>query len=183
MNIVEALIAHHDVLRQLYRQAETNSQVFEEFIHNLVVHHTMEEKYFYDLLQRFGQAEHDALEAVNEHHIIEMIIKDAEGFPNEHEHFPIKIEGLGEYTVHHLDEEEAEIFPLAAQLFSTEELNTLGNLFEEAKARLLQITLPELPKALLAKFAEPVIASTETSSSVKSASIPDASIGLGIGKL
>ena len=183
MNVVEALIAHHTVLRQLYRQTETNPQFFEEFIHNLVVHHTMEEKYFYDLLQRFDQAEHDALEAVNEHHIIEMIIKDAEGFPNEHEHFPIKIEGLGEYTIHHLDEEEAEIFPLAKQLFSAEELNTLGNLFEEAKARLLQITLPELPKALLAKFAEPVKASTETSSPGKSASIPDASIGLGIGKL
>ena len=94
MNVVEALIAHHTVLRTLYRQAETIPLVFEEFIHNLVVHHTMEEKYFYDLLQRFDQAEHDALEAVNEHHIIEMIIKDAEGFPNEHEHFPIKIEGL-----------------------------------------------------------------------------------------
>lgn len=183
MNVVEALIAHHTVLRQLYRQAETNPQVFEEFIHNLVVHHTMEEKYFYDLLQRFDQAKHDALEAVNEHHIIEMIIKDAEGFPSEHEHFPIKIEGLGEYTIHHLDEEEAEIFPLATQLFSAEELDTLGNLFEEAKARLLQISLPELPKALLAKFAEPVKASTETSSPGKSVSIPDASIGLGIGKL
>lgn len=183
MNVVEALIAHHTVLRQLYRQAETNPAVFEEFIQNLIVHHTMEEKYFYDLLQRFSQAEHDALEAVNEHHIIELIIKDAEGFPKDHEHFPIKIEGLGEYTNHHLDEEEAEVFPLAMQLFSSEELNTLGNLFEEAKARLLEITLPELPKALMAKFAEPVTASTETFKTAKSASRPDASIGLGIGKL
>lgn len=183
MNVVEALIAHHTVLRNLYRQAETNPQVFEEFIQNLVVHHTMEEKYFYDLLQRFDQAEHDALEAVNEHHIIEMIIKDAEGFPQDHEHFPIKIEGLGEYTNHHLDEEEAEIFPLAAQLFSAEELDTLGNLFEEAKARLLQITLPELPKALAAKFAEPVKDSTGATLSARSARTNDASIGLGIGKL
>lgn len=183
MNVVEALTAHHTVLRNLYRQAETNPQVFEEFIHNLVVHHTMEEKYFYDLLQRFNQAEHNALEAVNEHHIIEMIIKDAQGFPRDHEHFPIKIEGLGEYTTHHLDEEETEIFPLATRLFSAEELITLGNLFEEAKARLLQITLPELPKALAAKFAESVTTSNEASLSGKSARITDVSIGLGIGKL
>ena len=68
----------------------------------------MEEKYFYDILKAIPEAEHDALEAVNEHHIIELIIKDTEGFPREHEHFPIKIEGLGEYTTHHLDEEESE---------------------------------------------------------------------------
>ena len=77
----------------------------------------MEEKYFYDLLGSFAEAEHDSLEAVNEHHIIELIIKDAQGFPRDHQNFPIKIEGLGEYTSHHLDEEEADIFPMAQKLF------------------------------------------------------------------
>ena len=47
MNVVEALIAHHETLRQLYRQAEANPDAFDTFIHHLVVHHTMEEKYFY----------------------------------------------------------------------------------------------------------------------------------------
>ena len=31
MTIVEALVAHHDVLRRLYAQAETNPEVFEDF--------------------------------------------------------------------------------------------------------------------------------------------------------
>lgn len=56
----------------------------------MVIHHTTEEKYFYDLLETIPETLHDALEAVNEHHI-EMIIKDSEGFPRDHEHFPIKI--------------------------------------------------------------------------------------------
>lgn len=56
----------------------------------MVIHHTTEEKYFYDLLETIPETLHDALEAVNEHHI-EMIIKDSEGFPCDHEHFPIKI--------------------------------------------------------------------------------------------
>ena len=145
MNIVDALVDHHQVLRQLYQQSENDPAVFEEFTRHLIVHHTMEEKYFYDILQKISSAEHDALEAVNEHHIIELIIKDAEGFPREHNHFPIKIEGLGEYTTHHLDEEEAEIFPLAQQLFATETLNTLGKLFLEAKEKLLNIELPDVP--------------------------------------
>ena len=145
MSIISALVDHHGVLRQLYRKSETDPSLFEEFTRHLVVHHTMEEKYFYDYLERVVEARHDALEAVNEHHIIELIIKDAEGYPQDHEDFPIRIEGLGEYTIHHLDEEEMDIFPMAQQLFSAKDLDTLGRLFLEAKEKLLGVELPEAP--------------------------------------
>jgi hypothetical protein len=183
MNVVEALTAHHATLRQLYRQAETNPSKFETLIQHLVVHHTMEEKYFYDLLQGFEEAEHDALEAVNEHHIIEMIIKDAQGFPRDHRNFPIKIEGLGEYTVHHLDEEEEEIFPLAAQLFETKDLDTLGALFEKAKDQLLGVSLPELPKALAAKFPDLQEPTPESGAPRQQPATSNTAVGLGIGGL
>jgi hemerythrin-like domain-containing protein len=148
MSIITALVDHHGVLRQLYQKAESDPTVFDEFTRHLIVHHTMEEKYFYDLLEKVAEARHDALEAVNEHHIIELIIKDAEGFPQDHENFPIKIEGLGEYTTHHLDEEETAIFPMAQGLFAAEDLNTLGRLFMEAKEKLLGVVLPEAPAGL-----------------------------------
>ncbi|HBH28694.1 MAG: hemerythrin domain-containing protein [Desulfofustis sp. PB-SRB1] len=185
MTIVEALVAHHDVLRRLYAQAETNPEVFEDFIRHLVIHHTMEEKYFYDLLGSFAEAEHDSLEAVNEHHIIELIIKDAQGFPRDHQNFPIKIEGLGEYTSHHLDEEEADIFPMAQKLFAAEELEKLGALFEKAKQELLGVSIPELPKVLADKFN---IKATKTGAKTESAkpagqSVDSAAYGLGIGAL
>lgn len=154
MSIIEELVAHHATLRQLYAQSENDPQVFDEFTRHLIVHHTMEEKYFYDILQEVASAEHDALEAVNEHHIIELIIKDAEGFPREHSHFPIKIEGLGEYTNHHLDEEEMQIFPLSQQVMSAEDLDALGRLFVEAKDKLLGIQLPEVPAKITAQNAE-----------------------------
>ena len=182
MDVVEALINHHATLRQLYQQAETDPSAFDEFIHHLIVHHTMEEKYFYDLFQRFEEAEHASLEALNEHHIIEMILKDAEGFPRDHAHFPIKIEGLGEYTLHHLDEEEQEIFPLGQQLFNPEDLATLGQLFEEAKNKLLNISLPDLPKALAAKFAANPEEESQVSVSAGTG-VSGAAIGLGIGKI
>ena len=154
--ITNELVAHHTTLRQLYAQSEKDPNVFEEFTRHLIVHHTMEEKYFYDILKAMPQAEHDAWEAVNEHHIIELIIKDAEGFPHEHEHFPIKIEGLGEYTNHHLDEEEMEIFPMSQQVMSAEDLDTLGKLFVEAKNKLLGIKLPDVPGAIATLAAKPV---------------------------
>lgn len=155
MNIITALVDHHGVLRQLYQQSETDPTAFEEFARHLVVHHTMEEKYFYDLLEKVAEARHDALEAVNEHHIIELIMKDADGFPRDHENFPVKVEGLGEYTNHHLDEEEMEIFPAARQVFSDEDLNTLGDLFVEAKEKLLGVALPEVPGGIAASPGKP----------------------------
>jgi hemerythrin-like domain-containing protein len=148
MYITQALTDHHQVLRQLYQASQSDPSRFEEFVRHLIVHHTMEERYFYDLMEQISEGRHDALEAVNEHHIIELIIKDAEGFPQEHDKFTIKIEGLGEYTSHHLDEEENEIFPTAPQLFTDDEANTLGDLFNEAKDRMLGIDLPAVPQGI-----------------------------------
>jgi hemerythrin-like domain-containing protein len=148
MNIINALVEHHKVLRKLYQQSESDPDIFEEYVRHLIVHHTMEERYFYDFLEQISEARHDALEAVNEHHIIEMIIKDSEDFPRNHERFPIKVEGLGEYTNHHLDEEEGEIFPLAQQLVADEDLVALGKLFSEAKDKLLGVELPEVPTSI-----------------------------------
>jgi hemerythrin-like domain-containing protein len=154
MDITAVLTEHHTTLRQLFEQSMTQIDVFDEFIHHLTVHHTMEEKYFYDILEQEPQGHHDALEAVNEHHIIELIIKDAERFPRDHERFPIKVESLGEYTTHHLDEEENTIFPMAQQVLPEEELVALGKLFMEAKDKLLGVTLPKVPGAIAARSAK-----------------------------
>ncbi len=170
MEIIDALVSHHQELRQLYRASESDPEQFDHFVRHLVVHHTMEERYFYDLLQDIADARHDALEAVNEHHIIELIIKDAEGFPREHADFPIKIEGLGEYTLHHLDEEEADIFPLARTLISSEVMLLLGKLFLEAKQKLLTIEIPEVPDQIKRRIGDKL-------------SAPSSSHGLGIGSL
>ncbi len=170
MDIIDALVGHHQELRKLYQASESDAGRFAEFVRHLVVHHTMEEKYFYDLLQKVADARHDSLEAVNEHHIIELIIKDAEGFPKDHEGFPIKVEGLGEYTSHHLDEEEAEIFPMARARFSPEDLMILGKLFLEAKQKMLAIELPEVPAQINQRAAG-------------SKQVQASSQGLGIGSL
>ncbi len=179
MSITNELVAHHTTLRQLYAQSENDPTAFDEFTRHLIVHHTMEEKYFYDILKTIPEAEHDALEAVNEHHIIELIIKDAEGYPREHEHFPIKIEGLGEYTTHHLDEEEMEIFPMSQQVMAAEELDSLGKLFVEAKNKLLGIKLPDVPTAIATHVTKPVA----RLQAVASGPGTNTAVGLGIGSL
>lgn len=142
MDIVDALTEHHAVLRRLAQEAEQRSEAFAEYERQLTAHHTLEERYFYDFLQEVAEVRHDALEGVNEHHIIEMIILDTRRFPREHELFVVKVENLGEYTAHHLDEEEADIFPLARQHLSPELLAELGEKFRQAMDTVLGIRLP-----------------------------------------
>ena len=185
MNITQALADHHGVLRQLFEQSKTNIPVADEFVRQLIVHHTIEEKYFYDILEREPQAHKIALEAVNEHHIIELIIKDLERFPRDHERFAIKVESLGEYTSHHLDEEELQIFPMAEQLLPQDTQAALGTLFAQAKTMLLGITLPPVPVKTAGRPTKPVIAAKKKEAPVKAApgvakSLPP---DLGIGSL
>jgi hypothetical protein len=185
MNITQELVTHHGVLRQLFEQSKTNIAVADDFLRNLIVHHTMEEKYFYDLLEQETQAHEKALEAVNEHHIIELIIKDLERFPRDHERFAIKVESLGEYTSHHLDEEEAIIFPMAEQLFPQDSQATLGALFAQAKAMLLGIKLPPVPGKAGAKGAKSIVGAKKKEAPVKAAPAGAKALppDLGIGSL
>jgi hypothetical protein len=46
MDVIDALVSHPATLKQLYQQSETNPDVFDQFLRHLVVHHTMEEKFF-----------------------------------------------------------------------------------------------------------------------------------------
>jgi hemerythrin-like domain-containing protein len=183
MNITQALVAHHGVLRQLFEQAKTNVAVADEVIRHLTVHHTMEERYFYDIIEGQPLSHDMALEGVNEHHIIELIIKDLERFPRDHERFAVKIESLGEYTAHHLDDEELKIFPMGEQVLPPESQAALGTLFDQAKNTLLSITLPPVPGKLSARASKAVIAAKKKEGPVKTApgdaksSPPDLGIG------
>ena len=50
MSITNELVAHYTTLKQLYTQSENDPKAFDEFTRRLIVHHSMEEKYFYDIL-------------------------------------------------------------------------------------------------------------------------------------
>jgi hypothetical protein len=71
---------------------------------------------------------------------------------------------------------------MARQLFTAEDLNTLGRLFTEAKVKLLGVVLPELPPTLSAKRPKP-IKSFKAAPLSEAAPPADSSIGLGIGSL
>jgi hypothetical protein len=90
-----------------------------------------------------------------------------------------KVEGLGEYTTRHLDEEGTLIFPMALQLFAAEDLNTLGRLFQEAKDTLLGAVPPALPATMSAKRPK-TAKKLKAAATSEPLSQPATAIGLGI---
>ncbi len=139
MTITQILTDHHETLRGLFEKTEADHRMFSELKKHLRVHHTNEEKYLYDLLEQKTETRKDALEAVGEHHIIELILLALEDFPIDHERWAIKLENLEEYTRHHLDEEEEDIFPQADKVLEADEAKKLGEQFEDIMQKQLAV--------------------------------------------
>ena len=65
------------------------------------------------------------LEALEEHHVVKLVLEELPTVDPEDESFTAKMTVLGELVEHHADEEEEDMFPLASKL-GDEELETLG---------------------------------------------------------
>lgn len=139
MDIFAALTRHHETMRELFAKAVENRDFFEELKNHLRVHHRNEEKILYDVLQTREKTRKDAIEAVEEHHIIEIMLVELENFPREHERWAIKLEVLEEYTEHHFEEEEKEIFPQGAEVLKESESRQMAERFEMVKEKQLAV--------------------------------------------
>jgi hemerythrin-like domain-containing protein len=139
MNIFEALTNHHDTLRDLFGQAASDCSKFPELKKHLQVHHKNEEKILYEVMKNKEPTRKDALEAIEEHHVIELLLVDLENFPTADERWVIKLEVLEEYTKHHLKEEEDETFPEGQKVIEAAASEEMGKRFEEIKAQQLAV--------------------------------------------
>lgn len=137
--ITDALTRHHDVIRDLFEKTADDSSNFEKLRNHLTVHHKNEEKYLYDLLEKKDKTRHGALEAVEEHHVIEMLLQELSDFPKDHERWAVKLEVLEEYTRHHLEEEEEDVFPKVSDVLDEEKRRELGAKFDEVKDKQLSV--------------------------------------------
>ena len=97
------------------------------------------EKFLYDLLQKKEKTRHGALEAIEEHHVIEMLLNELSDFPRNHDRWVIKLEVLEEYTRHYLEEEESDVFPEVSGVLDEKRRNELGTEFNKVKEKQLSV--------------------------------------------
>ncbi len=140
MDAIELLKQDHRAVERLFRQFEhatrkdQKKKIATEVVHELSRHAAIEEQLLYpSIRERAKQLEDLTLEALEEHHVTKWLVHEIDNLPVEHERFDAKMAVLKETVLHHVKEEEGELFPKMRRAFKQDELELLGVMLEEAK--------------------------------------------------
>ena len=109
---------------------ETCRQVVKTVCEDLKVHTTLEEEIFYPAVRAAIEDEDIMNEAAVEHETAKMLIEQLEDSSPDDPQYFATFTVLGEYVMHHVKEEEGEMFPQAKK--AELDLDALG---EQMKAR------------------------------------------------
>jgi hemerythrin-like domain-containing protein len=109
---------------------ETCRQVVKTVCEDLKVHTSLEEEIFYPAVRAAIEDEDIMNEAAVEHETAKMLIEQLENSGPEDPQYFATFTVLGEYVMHHVKEEEGEMFPQAKK--AELDLDALG---EQMKAR------------------------------------------------
>jgi hemerythrin-like domain-containing protein len=102
----------------------------------LRVHTKIEEDVFYPAFfdaARSGDDKELYYEAVEEHHVVDLVLPEIKGTDPRGEPFAAKAKVLKDLVEHHAEEEEGEMFPRARKLMDRERLVELGEQLEKAR--------------------------------------------------
>lgn len=140
MNALTLLKDDHDKLKKLLKEGEKKDSVQDrrsmltEIAHEFRVHERIEEEIFYPALKQHPRARDIVLEGYQEHHVVDLLLRELEGMPPSDERWAPKLKVLTENVEHHIEEEEDDMFKKAKKIFDDEELDSLGNQMEEMKS-------------------------------------------------
>jgi hemerythrin superfamily protein len=109
---------------------ESLRRLCEQIAESLKLHSKLEEEIFYPAVRELGdKGEEMVLEALEEHHVVDLVIAELPEADPEDERFQAKMTVLHELVEHHAREEEKEMFKVAQKL-GKDELEALGERME-----------------------------------------------------
>jgi hemerythrin superfamily protein len=137
MKATDLLKQQHKEVMDLFEEVEDaedperRRQLMEQIVGEIKVHSKIEEEFFYPAVRGLGtqKAEEMVLEALEEHHVVDLVIADLPKVDPEDERFVAKMTVFHELVEHHAKEEEEEMFKSARRL-GKEELEALGERME-----------------------------------------------------
>ena len=142
MDAITLLKDDHRSVEKLFKRFEDagdrafveKRKVVDRIIEELSVHAAIEEQLFYPVTRATVPAvEDNALESLEEHHIVKWVLSELEGMDAEDERFDAKVTVLIENVRHHVDEEESEYFPEVRSALGRKALGELGDAMATAK--------------------------------------------------
>lgn len=131
MNAIDILKNQHREVEKLFKQFDeaTDPSLREEIAgticDKLAVHATLEEQHFYPAAH--AQKTHALLlESLEEHLAAKRIIADLLDLDAEDETFAAKVKVLKDEVMHHVEEEESDLFPKVSRILSSDQLEAVG---------------------------------------------------------
>ena len=137
MNAIDLLRKQHKEVKGLFKKMVKTEAGRErrEFLDQIAAaiqgHTTIEEEIFYPAVKGLEtkKAEEMVAEALEEHHVVKLVLEELPELDVEDEQFEAKMTVLSELVEHHADEEEDEMFKTARKIGEAE-LEDLGTRME-----------------------------------------------------
>jgi hemerythrin-like domain-containing protein len=134
LDAIALLKADHDKVKKLLSELETTTErgvktraeLFSTIKGELTVHEIIEEEIFYPELKAHPKAKDIVLEGFQEHHVVDLLMKELEELDVTDETWGAKAIVMKENIEHHIEEEEGEMFKTARSVFDKAELDDLG---------------------------------------------------------
>lgn len=134
MTIFEELRADHDKQRELINQvlgtsgaSEERDRLFLNLKKQLEDHALAEERYLYVPLMKFDETQEKARHSVAEHHELDELIEALSNAEQDSPGWLSHAKNLAHKLLHHLEEEEKEVFPYAGKFLGDDEKSSLGS--------------------------------------------------------
>ncbi len=143
---IAVLKQDHKNVRQLLKQLESAEdgaqrlELLSEIENEVKVHTQIEEEIFYPAFQEAAQGEKDEhlyYEAVEEHHVVDIVMPEIKETDEESDEFAAKAKVLKDLIEHHAEEEETQMFPKSRKLMDASELKELGRRLQQRKQQLM----------------------------------------------
>ncbi len=141
MDALTLLKDDHDKLKKLLKEGEKKESVQDrrssltEIAHEFRVHEKIEEEIFYPALKEHPRARDIVLEGYQEHHVVDVLLRELEGMPPSDERWAAKLKVLVENVEHHIEEEEDDMFKKAKKIFDGDQLEEMAAAMERVRGR------------------------------------------------
>ena len=140
VGVIEMLKEDHEKVQGLFEEFESaegsqQADIAATAIMELEVHAELEEKLIYPAIREQIDEDEKMNEALEEHHLVHVLIKELKKLKPKDAVFQAKFKVLGELVKHHVEEEEGEMFPKAQK--SEIDWNTLETAVMKRKETLV----------------------------------------------
>jgi hypothetical protein len=142
MDIYGVIKQDHDTARAMLKALKATgdsagarrNKLYPALKRELMMHQQVEDAVFYATLKAEKKTRPDALEAANEHHLVDVLLEELDIMPKDNDEWTAKFGVLSELVDHHMREEETEFFEHARKAIDADLAKRMGTEMTAKKA-------------------------------------------------